>query len=84
MEEIESAIYSLKEAIEQHFGTDTGQLAHIGPDNMHDTLKKMNKSLESAIDTADRKSTRLDFRHLVISYCGFFLEKKKIMFVMIG
>lgn len=52
MEEIESAIYSLKEAIEQHFGTDTSQLAHIGPDNMHDTLKKMNKSLESAIDTA--------------------------------
>ena len=52
MEEIESAIYSLKEAIEEHFGTDDGQLSHYTPDNLHDTLKKMNKSLETAIDTA--------------------------------
>ena len=46
MEEIESAIYSLKEAIEEHFGADDGQLAFFAPNNLHDTLKEVKEALD--------------------------------------
>ena len=45
MEEIESAIYSLTEAIETNFKVDDGQLAHLTPDNIHETLLALKPSL---------------------------------------
>jgi len=46
MEDLESAIYSLKEAITEHFGIDDGHLASLVPDNIHETLLKLAPSLK--------------------------------------
>ena len=47
MEDLESAIYSLKEAMEEHFTIDTSQFSLLaGQDNVHQTLKKIEEKLE--------------------------------------
>jgi len=42
MEDLESAIYSLKEALEEHFTVDrSSMVVAFGQDNIHDTLIKL-------------------------------------------
>jgi len=41
MEDIETAIYSLKEAFEEHFTVDRYEFAPMRQDNIHDTLVKL-------------------------------------------
>lgn len=45
MEDLEDAINSLNEAMNEHFGTDRGTLAHLLDDNIHTTLKDIQKEL---------------------------------------
>src|SRR5256885_11009519 len=58
----------------------TGDLGHVDEDGYYfitDRLKRMINASGFKVWPADRKSTRLNSSHLVISYAVFCLKKKK-------
>src|SRR2546426_9291678 len=56
-----------------------GLLEAVGPSALHDVRPKAVRGGEGVL-LADRKSTRLNSSHLVISYAVFCLKKKKNIF----
>src|SRR2546426_7552407 len=53
------------------------EAARGGPDGLAAALRDRQGTVESGISYLDRKSTRLNSSHLVISYAVFCLKKKK-------
>src|SRR5256885_9518735 len=49
----------------------------VGSDRISTELHELNRAANASLPTPDRKSTRLNSSHLVISYAAFCLKQKK-------
>src|SRR5690606_40474278 len=61
-------------------GVETVTLWMLSTDNLHrdsDEVAELLEIIAGAVDTLDRKSTRLNSSHVKISYAVFCLKKKK-------
>src|SRR5688500_11547827 len=77
--EIAAVIAAKEKLVEEHPRTDVGKETR---DNLPDAYRMLGEALTAAVDketdaSRDRKSTRLNSSHLVISYAVFCLKQKK-------
>src|SRR5436190_9982563 len=64
----------------QKLGADIPQRPHLVR-RIEETISQEGEVLDTASPTLDRKSTRLNSSHTVISYAVFCLKKKKMQYI---